>query len=145
VTDPPTGEQLYNELCEAAGRVRKSLAAFAAPLFNGASWKIEQMRIAAKPTDLTVRRVRVLIAGEALPEKGHVHPCHQRMTRAKAEAAGIPPSGRSQYEQHLLEQQRKSRTSLDWQMAISEHAKLSRRPGQSIADRVRELRLEHGG
>ena len=141
----PTGEQLYNELCGAAAKAGRSLGSFAAPLFNGASWKIEQMRIAVKPTGLTVRRVRALIAGEPLPEKvkGQVDRRLQMMTRAEAEAAGIPPSGRSKYEQHLLEQQRASRDRLNWQMAISEEAKLTRRPGQTIADRVRELRQEH--
>lgn len=142
--EAPSGEQLYLELCESAARAGVSLARFAAPLFNGASWKIEQMRIAAQPTDLTVRRVRALIAGEPLPTRPRlVDQGHQRMTRAQAADLGLPPSGRAQYEQHLLEQQHSARAHVDWQMAISEEAKLTRRSGQTIADRCREIRLEH--
>jgi hypothetical protein len=137
--ESPTGEQLYDELLEAAAKSGKSLAAFVAPLFNGASWKIEQMRIAARPKPLTVRRVRALIEGEPIPEP-NVDKRHLTMTRARAADLGIPPSGRAKYEQHLLEQQRASRDRLEWQMAISEEARLTRRPGQSVADRARELR-----
>lgn len=137
----PTGEQLYNELCSAAAKAGRGLGGFAAPLFNGASWKIEQMRIAARPTPLTVRRVRALIAGEPIP--GHrLDVRHLTMTRAQAAELGVPPSGRAKYEQHLLEQQQSARARVEWQMAISEEAKLTRRPGQTIADRFRELRQE---
>jgi hypothetical protein len=63
-----TGEQLYDELCRAAGAAGKSLSALVAPLFNGSSWKIEQIRIAQAPKPQTIARVRALIAGEPLPE-----------------------------------------------------------------------------
>jgi hypothetical protein len=145
----PSGEQLYNELCQAAAARGVSLASFCAPLFNGASWKIEQLRIAKAPKLATVARVRALIAGEPLPlatwsGRPPADPRHLTMTRAAAEAAGIPPSGRSQYERHLLDQQTAARARTDWQMALSEEARLSRKPGQTVADRFCELRREHG-
>lgn len=145
VTDDITGEQLYEELCRAAGAAGKSLSGFVAPLFHGASWKIEQLRIAIKPTASTVARVRALIAGEPLPPTRGQYIRDERafgLSRADAEAAGIPRSRRSVNEAASLEEQLARRSRLEAARDLAELAHATRRPGQLLADRVRELRLE---
>lgn len=146
MTDQVTGEQLYNEVCEAAAKSGRRLASFVAPLFNGNSWKIEQMRIAHAPTQITIDRVRALIAGEPLPPtRADAYVRDERamgLSRAEAEARGIPPSQRSILEGGTLERQAAAKERTAWLLEVSERAKTTRRPGQTIADRARELRQE---
>jgi hypothetical protein len=141
-----TGEQLYQELCRAAGAAGKSLSGFVAPLFHGASWKIEQLRIARKPTASTVARVRALIAGDPLPPllRGRYIRDERAfgLSRLAAEAAGIPPSRRSIDEASSLEEQLARRSRIELARDLAEVAHATRRPGQLLADRVRELRRE---
>lgn len=144
--DLPTGEELYAELCSAAAKAGKSLAGFVAPLFNGNSWKIEQLRIARAPTTITIARVRALCAGAPLPPtrtgRYDRDPRAFGLSRAEAEASGIPPSGRSINERRSLEDQLSRKDAIERSRRLAEIAHLTRRPGQPLADRVRELRAE---
>jgi hypothetical protein len=139
-----TGEQLHAELTAAAARARVSLREFVEPLFNEPNWKLEQLRIAKCPTQSTIDRVRALVEGRPIPPTARVgnyrraDPRHLQMTRAEAEAAGIPPSGRC----IDLAQATAEKTRVELSRHLAELAHLSRRPGQTLADRVRELRLE---
>lgn len=139
-----TGEQLYDELVRAAGRAGRSISAFAAPIFSD-TWKLEQLRIARTPKATTIERVRALIEGRPIPDKGSLYVRDPRafgMSRAEAEAAGIPPSQRSLHENQslaaVLERKRRAEQLLE----LAEVARETRRPGQCLADRVRELRRE---
>jgi hypothetical protein len=136
-----TGEQLYNELCTAAANAGQSLASFVEPLFNGASWKIEQMRIAKAPRPRTIERVRALVAGRPLPAVRDRRA--MGLTRIEAEAIGLPPSKRSIYEQYLLEERLKAKARLETIRYLSEEARLSRRPGQTLQERLLELQREN--
>lgn len=140
MTDAPiTGELLHSELCAAAAAAGKPVGAFVAPLFNGASWKLEQLRIARKPTPSTIARVRALIAGEPLPPHFRRDPRTIGLTRLEAEEAGIPPSERSHYEGHLLRRAIEIKAHVERRLALCDRARLTRRPGQTLADAVREL------
>lgn len=132
-----TGEQLYQEICTAAARAGKSLAAFARPLFPD-TWKIEQLRIARYPTATTIARVRALIAGEPLP------PPEKRLglTRLDAEEAGMAPSRRSIREAASLSTALDRQTRLERARDLAEAARATRKPGQCVADRLREIRAE---
>lgn len=145
MTDQVTGEQLFDELCAAATSAGVGVGTFAAPLFP-TSWKIEQMRIAHKPKAETVEQVRALIAGDYLPPRSARYIRDERalgMTRVEAEAAGIPPSQRSMYEGHLLNRAAETKQRDAIMRDIGEQAHATRRPGQTLADRARELRREY--
>lgn len=140
-----TGELLYQELCSAAAKAGVSLSAFVRPLFPAGSWKLEQLRIAQRPTKRTIERVRALIAGDLpaqQPQPSVPPSTYFRYTRVELEALGVPPSGRSQNEGRLLDAARAARDRVELARKLTEQAHLSRRPGQTIADRVRELRGE---
>ena len=141
-----TGEQLYEELCTAAARSGKSLAAFVGPLFKGASWKIEQMRIARAPTRQTIARVRALIAGEPLPPtragRYDRDPRAFGLSRLEAEEMGPPRSLRSINEGRSLEAALERSAAIDRARQLTELAHETRRPGQTLHDRVRELKRE---
>jgi hypothetical protein len=141
-----TGEQLHQELTAAAALAGIPLSRFVAPLFNEPNWKLEQLRIAHKPTQLTVDRVRALIAGDPIPPTRtgrYVRDARAfGLSRVDAEASGIPPSLRSINEREILNRATalKARVELSRHLAALAHQ--SRRPGQTLADRVRELRRE---
>jgi hypothetical protein len=143
-----TGEHLYAEIVEAAQRSGQPLKTFVRPLLGESSWKLEQIRIAKAPTQSTIDRVRALIEGKPLPPTARVGNYrrgdfrHLAMTRVAAEAAGIPPSGRSKAERSDLARVTAEKARVELSRHLSDLARESRRPGQTLADRVRELRLE---
>lgn len=138
-----TGEQLHQELSDAAQAAGVPLYRFVAPLFNEPNWKLEQLRIAKRPTQSTIDRVSALISGEPIPPTRvgrYVRdPRAFGLSRADAEAAGIPPSARSTDEGHTLERVTSEKARIERLRHWTELAHRSRRPGQTLADRVREL------
>lgn len=141
-----TGEQLWHALSVAAAAAGMSIQKFSRPLFNEPNWKLEQLRIAKRPSRATIARVRAHIAGEPLPPTRAGHYVRDErafgLSRVQAEAAGIPPSRRSVREGSLLEQQLATRRRMELRRDLADAARLSRRPGQVLADRVRELTAE---
>jgi hypothetical protein len=141
-----TGEDLHRQLIEAATTAGVPLRQFVAPLFIEPNWHLEQLRIAKAPKQTTIDRVRALIAGEPLPptRSGRYHRDARAfgLSRADAEAAGIPPSGRSLSEGNTLARLTAEKARVELSRHLSDLARESRRPGQTLADRVRELRLE---
>src|SRR5438270_7100144 len=88
-----TGEQLHEELRVAAAAARVSIQKFARPLFSEPNWKLEQLRIAKHPTQLTIERVRALVAGLPIPPPRGRYIRDDRaigLSRIEAEEAGIP-------------------------------------------------------
>lgn len=140
-----TGEQLFEELRAAAAAARVSLYKFSLPLFSEPKWKLEQLRIAKHPTQLTIERVRALVAGLPIPPSRGQYIRDPRaigLSRAEAEEADISPSARSINERALLDQQAASKARVELNRQLTELAHETRRPGQCVADRVRELRRE---
>jgi hypothetical protein len=115
---------------------------FSAPLFNEPNWKLEQLRIAKRPKPSTIARVRALIAGQPIPPPSGNQYCRAARTRIEAEEAGLAPSARSVRERQTLKQQMERRGRVDLARHLAELAHVSRRPGQTLADRLRELRAE---
>jgi hypothetical protein len=145
----PTGEDLYQELCAAAAAARVGVRTYAAALYptGDANWKLEQLRIARRPQKATIERVRALIRGEELPPPAHARPGdfdrrYQQHTRAEIEAMGLPPSGRAQRDLQAVEQQRRRREYTELLRELTARVYNDRRPGQTIADRVSELRQD---
>lgn len=142
-----TGEDLYQELCGGAERAGISLRAFVSPIYSN-SWKTEQLRIAERPTQLTIERVMALVQGRPIPGKTYqpnadrLLPGHKSLSRLRAEAMGLPPSGRSILERRSLEIAQQRRQHEDTMRALSDMARDTRRPGQSLHERLRELRRE---
>ena len=114
-----TGEELHGELIAAATAKGVSFRSFVAPLFNGQSWKIEQLRIARSPTELTVRRVRALIAGEPVP--------------AARGTSGAPPRQSERVHGHAAGSGI-GNAAIEHRRAIAEAAALHRRPGETLHD-----------
>jgi hypothetical protein len=140
-----TGEMLHEELRVAAAAAGVSLHKFARPLFSEPNWKLEQLRIAKHPTQLTIDRVRALVGGLPIPPSRGQYIRDPRaigLSRAEAEDAGIPPSARSVNEHALLSQQAAAKARVELNRQLAELAHQTRRPGQCLADRVRELRRE---
>jgi hypothetical protein len=141
-----TGQHLWDEIRQAAARAGMSMQRFSAPLFNEPNWKLEQLRIAKRPKPSTIARVRALIAGEPIPPPSGNQYCAARrplgLTRTAAEQAGFPPSGRSVAENRNLAQALERKARVDHARDLSELARATRRPGQCLADRLRELRME---
>lgn len=141
-----TGEQLHCELTDAAQAAGVPLRRFVAPIFDEPNWKLEQLRIAKKPTQSTIERVRALISGAPIPPtrtgRYFRDPRAFGLSRADAEAAGIPPSSRSINERHGLARVIAEKARVERLRQWTELAHVSRRPGQTLADRVRELRTE---
>lgn len=146
MTGVVTGEQLHRELCAAARARGVSPQQFARPLFNEPNWKLEQMRIAKRPTQLTIDRVRALIAGAPLPPTRagqYVRDARAfGLSRFAAEEAGIPPSLRSSREAAGLALTLERKAAVERARDLAEIARETRRPGQCLADRLRELRAE---
>lgn len=146
----PTGEQLYEELCAAAAAAGARVDVFAAPLFGSGyvTWKLEQLRIARRPLRRTVDRVRSLIAGVTIApvscRRGEYAREYQQLTRAQADALGLPPSGRAIRDAKHIELQQRMRHRTELLRELTEQAHQDRRPGQTVADRVHELRVELG-
>lgn len=64
------------------------------------------------------------------------------LSRADAEAVGIAPSARSTNEGYTLERVTSEKARVERLRHRTELAHVSRRPGQTLADRVREIGLE---
>ena len=145
-----TGEQLYQEICTAAAKAGQGLAPFARPLFGSgcsASWKLEQLRIARYPQRHTIDRVRALVAGKPIPagpvhRKGVYDSDLQRMTRIERERRGLPPSRRAIKESALAENAQERRAQLERARDLADLARETRRPGQTVHARLRELQQE---
>lgn len=141
-----TGEMLHQELGAAARAAGVSIQKFSTPLFNEPNWKLEQLRIAKHPKPSTIARVRALVAGEPLPPPSGNQYCRDArafgLSRIEAEKAGIPPSSRSINESRNLELQQQRRSAAEYARYLADVARETRRPGQTLADRVRELRAE---
>jgi hypothetical protein len=69
-------------------------------------------------------------------------PILRRPASPRAEQAGFPPSGRSVAENRNLAQALERKARVDHARDLSELARATRRPGQCLADRLRELRME---
>jgi hypothetical protein len=145
----PSGEQLYEKLCSAAQAAGVSVEVFASPMFPAGQvrWKLEQMRIAHRPLKRTIDRIQALISGEEFtPAKRSIaslyNSPYQRFTRAECDNMGLPPSGRALRERQSLQHIAREKDRIELLRRLTERAHFDRRPGQSIADRVRELRTE---
>jgi hypothetical protein len=139
-----TGEELYQEIEAAALKARVSITRFAAPVFPCA-YKVEQLRLAKNVRQSTIERVRALTAGDPVPPPSGKYIRDPRaigLSRAEAEALGVEPSLRSINERAALERQSQARIQLDLDRQIADLARETRRPGQTVADRARELRKE---
>lgn len=142
-----TGEDLYQDLVLAAGKAGKSLTRFVAPIFSD-SWKIEQLRFARRPLPLTIERVRALIDGRPIPGRVYATntdrllPGHKSKTREQAEGMGLPPSRRSYTERRALQIAQERRQHVDRLRDLSELARETRKPGQALGERLRELQWE---
>lgn len=143
-----SGEQLYAEICAAAARAGVGLQKFTRPLWGGAdsSWKIEQLRMAKFPQRHTIERVRALVAGEPLPpapsrKRGVYDHGLQRMSRVDRAEQGLPPSQRQIREDELAAIAVSRAEQVERRRRVAEIAHVQRRPGQTLADCVREIEM----
>ena len=106
-----TGGQLHQDLTEAAAAAGVPLHR----LFDEPNSKLEQLRIAKRPTQSTIDRVRALIAGKPVP----------------------PPARAGNY----IRDPRCEKDRIEDLRTLTGLAHVQRRPGQTIADCVREMRV----
>lgn len=122
-----TGEQLYAEIRAHAAASGRSLREYTRPLFGEADskWKLEQLRIARNPTRSTIERVRALLAGEPLPD------------RPASPRRGLPlrTDRRNPDGDHRM-----SGDEIARRRALTDVARVFRRPGEPLADAIKRLR-----
>ncbi len=135
-----TGLDLYQELVEGARAAGTGVRAFVAPLSNNPATFLDQLKQAKKPKARTRERVRALLEGRPIPPGQPPVQGVVTCTRAEREARGLPASQRMLRDQASLSHTAASRAAVDLARRLAEMAHASRRPGQTVADRVRELR-----
>lgn len=137
-----SGRQLYDAINSAARQAGVTTTKFVRPLSNWPENFLSQLQQASVPKSLTVQRVAALIAGEPIPPGRGKLPGVSTCTRAQREELGLHPSGRQLRDARSLDLHTKQRTALERARDLAELAHATRRPGQTLADRVRELQRE---
>jgi hypothetical protein len=140
-----TGLELHDLLARSACAAGVRLYKFVAPLANHPETFLSQLKQAQKPKPLTIERISALIEGRPIPAGQPVPAGVATCTRAEREERGLPPSGRMERETSSLAHIRAQKAWVAHTRSLTELAHQTRRPGQTIADRVRELRLEERG
>ena len=131
----PTGEQLYQELVAEARRRQVGVVRLARQLWPyGPNWKLEQMRIAARPKPATVERIRSVIAGEPVERdfEGAIDEPVLTITRDERAAQGLPPSRRQIYEERSLRRLAEAKAALQRRIALSRLAHERKLPGETL-------------
>jgi hypothetical protein len=125
-TDGPTGADLYEELRVAAAAAGVTIQKFARPLFAEPNWKLEQLRIAKHPTQLTIDRVRALVTGRIIP------PARPSNIKGINLRRGDPaPAGEARVPGEVIEARRR----------LTDLAHAERLPGETLDAAV--ARLQH--
>jgi hypothetical protein len=137
-----TGAELHSLLELSARNAGVGLRKFVAPLANHPETFLDQLKIAANPKPRTIERITALLEGRPIPPGQGVPVGVVTCTRAEREARGLPPSGRMIRDEKSLSAVEKQKAWVEHTRHLTELAHQTRRPGQAIADRVRELRLE---
>lgn len=116
----PSGLDLVHQLRVEADRRGELLSEFVAPLAREPRRFIRQLKAVARPTPVTIARIRALIEGEPLPE---------RLPPASgAFGPGFKPASAEAQEK------------VEFRRALAEEAARFRRPGETLHDA--QLRLE---
>lgn len=141
----PTGEQLYEELAREARARNISATRLAGKIWPyGPSWKLEQLRIAVRPTPATVDKIRAVIAGKPVDQdfEGKVEDTRLTITRAERAARGMPPSRREVRETALLRRHAETRSAVERRRRVSRMALEQKRPGETLHAAVARLEQE---
>lgn len=118
----PSGLDLVHQLRVEADRRGELLSEFVAPLARDPRKFIRQLKTAARPTPVTIARIRALIEGEPLPER--LPPA------AGAFGPGFKPAATETQEK------------VEFRRALAEEAARYRRPGETLHDAQRRLERE---
>jgi hypothetical protein len=137
-----TGAELHSLLELSARSAGVSLRKFVAPLSNYPETFLSQLKQAQDPKPRTIERITALLEGRPIPPGQAVPAGVVTCTRAEREARGLPPSQRMIRDDKSLAHVRAQKEWVEHTRQLTEIAHQTRRPGQSVADRVRELRLE---
>jgi hypothetical protein len=137
-----TGLELHSLLELSARKAGVSLGKFVAPLANHPDKFLHQLKIAAKPKPRTIERITALLDGRPIQPGQGMPAGVVTCTRAEREARGLPPSQRMIRDDKSLAHVQAQKAWVEHTRHLTELAHQTRRPGQPIADRVRELRLE---
>jgi hypothetical protein len=125
-----SGKQLADELREAAAAKGVTIRSLIAPLCQVPKGYLACLERSKRPHPATVARVRALIAGKPLPppppsgfqsRSGGPSPNKQKADATRAEISA---------ENNRLQQQ----------LQLTDEARETRKPGQTLADRIREIR-----
>jgi hypothetical protein len=137
-----TGLELHDLLERSARAAGVSLRKFVAPMANHPDTFLDQLKIATNPKPRTIERISALLEGRPIPPGQGVPVGVVHCTRAEREARGLPASGRMIRDEKSLSAVQKQKAWVEHTRDLTELAHQTRRPGQAVADRVRELRLE---
>jgi hypothetical protein len=137
-----TGLELHDLLERSARAAGVKLTRYVAPLSNHPDTFLSQLKQAKKPKARTIARITALLQGKPIPPGQPVPEGVVTCTRAEREALGLPPSQRMIRDEKSLSATERQKAWVEHTRYLTELAHQNRRPGQSIADRVRELRLE---
>lgn len=134
------GFDLYRELERAARAAGVGVRTFVAPLSNNPATFLDQLKRAKNPKERTRERVHALLEGAPIPPGQSSIPGVVTCTRAEREARGLPPSARMLRDERSLTLSTTDKAAIELARRLTELAHASRRPGQTVADRVLELR-----
>jgi hypothetical protein len=137
-----TGPELHSLLELSARNAGVPLMRFVRPLANYPDTFLSQLKQAQKPKSLTIERITALLEGRPIPPGQGMPAGVVTCTRAEREARGLPPSQRMVRDEKSLSAVEKQKAWVEHTRHLTELAHQTRRPGQAVADRVRELRLE---
>jgi hypothetical protein len=131
-----TGAELHSLLELSASKAGVGLRKFVAPLTNHSETFLSQLKQAQKPKPRTIERISALLDGRPIPAGQGVPAGVVYCTRAEREARGLPPSHRMKLETSSLAAAKAAKAAVELSRRLTEQAHASRRPGQTIADRV---------
>lgn len=137
-----TGLDLYDELARAARAAGVGVSRFIRPLSSNPDTWLSQLKVAQNPTSRTIERVRALIEGRPIPPNQRAAADVVYCRPSVREQLGLPASGRMLREEASLSLTLQTKEAVELNRRLTELAHASRRPGQTVADRVRELRQE---
>jgi hypothetical protein len=137
-----TGLELHDLLERSARNAGVALTRFVMPLANYPDTFLSQLKQAKNPKPRTIQRVTALLEGRPIPAGQGMPAGVVTCTRAQREARGLPPSQRMIRDDKSLSAVAKAKAWVEHTRYLTELAHQTRSPGQSVADRVRELRLD---
>lgn len=145
MSEHPTGEQLYEELCAEAARRGVPVKQLVRQLWRGEPGRmIDNLRMSKTPFGRTVERVRGLIAGQAIELTARTEPSSPYLTirRDERRALGLASSDRERRDARSLARTIRMKAKVERRRTICRQATERRLPGETLQAAAARLERE---